>query len=389
MPQSSAVSPEPRLAGERRRAHPHLRAVPAPALRVVDVALFYGERSGGIRTYLDAKAAHARTAPGVEHHVVVPGPQERHGDGWHELPSLRVGTSNGYRLPIGVRALKATLRELRPDVVLLHDPIWGAPRSSGVVGLCHALGARVVAVHHGSSELDAAGLPGPDRAWRPVLRAWLRRAYGDVDAIMSVVDPRPDCGRGADVPLRFGVHPAFRPRPDEPRGDHVLYVGRLCREKGVDALLDAAARSAEPWPLHLVGAGYAADAFAQRARRLGVAQRVSFRPHLRDREALARAYAGARCVVMPGHYETFGLVALEAAACGAPVVACTSAPSAAGLGALAHRFEPDDVDGLLAAIEAARAAPRRTAQATALAEHSGWPAAIDAELADLRALVAR
>ena len=43
-------------------ARPALRIVPEPALRVVDVALFYGERSGGIRTYLDSKAAWARAA---------------------------------------------------------------------------------------------------------------------------------------------------------------------------------------------------------------------------------------------------------------------------------------------------------------------------------------
>jgi alpha-1,6-mannosyltransferase len=39
------------------------------------------------------------------------------------------------------------------------------------------------------------------------------------------------------------------------RGDHVLYAGRLGREKGVFALLEAAHRSSEPWPLWLLGAG--------------------------------------------------------------------------------------------------------------------------------------
>jgi hypothetical protein len=35
-------------------------------LRVADVALFYGERSGGIRTYVDAKAARARATGAIE-----------------------------------------------------------------------------------------------------------------------------------------------------------------------------------------------------------------------------------------------------------------------------------------------------------------------------------
>jgi alpha-1,6-mannosyltransferase len=63
--------------------------------------MFYGERSGGIRTYLDAKARWALSTGAVDHHVVVPRAHERHEDGRHELPSLRVATANGYRLPLG------------------------------------------------------------------------------------------------------------------------------------------------------------------------------------------------------------------------------------------------------------------------------------------------
>src|ERR1700720_3351300 len=73
---------------------PRLRLVERPALRVVDVALFYGERSGGIRTYLDAKVRHL-PAGACEHHVIVPGPRERHAGGRHELPSLRMAAANG------------------------------------------------------------------------------------------------------------------------------------------------------------------------------------------------------------------------------------------------------------------------------------------------------
>ena len=65
------------------RSRPRLRLVERPPLRVADVALFYGERSGGIRSYLDAKAAVAAENGAFEHHVVVPGTRERHGDVWH------------------------------------------------------------------------------------------------------------------------------------------------------------------------------------------------------------------------------------------------------------------------------------------------------------------
>jgi alpha-1,6-mannosyltransferase len=352
-------------------------------LRVVDVALWYGERSGGIRTYLDAKVAHARATGAFEHHVVVPGPRERHEEGRHELPSLRLVAANGYRVPLGARALGRTLEQLRPDVVLLHDPFW---LPLHVTEKAHALGARVVAVHHGSAALDAAGMPGSPRLWEPVFRAWLRHAYSPVDAIASVVDPEPDCGRPASFPLRLGLHDAFRPQADVARGDHVLYVGRIAREKGVFRLLEAAALADDAWPLVFTGSGPAEDALRRRARALGLTRRVSFRPYVRDRDRLARAYAAARCVVLPGEHETFGLVALEAAASGARVVACDTAPSAALLGSLVHLYPAGDARALAAAIAAARRAQRDPDRAAALHSRFSWDRLFADELSHLREL---
>jgi alpha-1,6-mannosyltransferase len=102
---------------------------------------------------------------------------------------------------------------------------------------------------------------------------------------MSVVDPTPDCGRPADLPLGLGLDPAFRPRPGVARGDHVLYVGRLAREKGCAALLDAAARSSEAYELRFVGTGPLEDHLRARAARLGIARRVSFHPFEASRDA--------------------------------------------------------------------------------------------------------
>jgi glycosyltransferase involved in cell wall biosynthesis len=73
------------------------------------------------------------------------------------------------------------------------------------------------------------------------LRRWYRRAYCEVDAVMSVVDPGVDVRRPSTLRLRLGLDPAFGPRADVERGEHVLYVGRLSREKGLRELLEAAA----------------------------------------------------------------------------------------------------------------------------------------------------
>jgi alpha-1,6-mannosyltransferase len=349
------------------------------------VAMFYGERGGGIRTYIREKADYVARTGAFEHHVIVPGRHEHHQGGWHELRALRVAATNGYRIPYGVGSLKHTLRAIRPDVVLLHDPFWG---SLGVADQAREAGARVVAVHHASSELNAAGLPGPSRLYVPAFRSWIRRAYGRVDAVMSVVDPSPDCGRVASLPLRFGLDPAFRPGPALPPRDHVLYVGRLGREKGLYELLEAAARSQKPWRLHLAGTGPAEWMVEARAQRLGIRDRVLHLPFARDRRKLARLYAEASSVVMPGPFETFGLVALEAAASGGRVVACETAPSARLIGSLAETFPRGHVESLLSAIERARSKPADLAAAAELARRHTWPAAFEDELRDLERLAA-
>jgi alpha-1,6-mannosyltransferase len=388
------VLPEAAL-GARRRRGPgksagagrggHLALVEDRPLRVVDVALFGGERGGALRTYLDAKAQHAATTGAMEHHVIVAGGgRERHAGGRHELASVGLGRRGGPRLPVARGAVERTLRALRPDVVLLHDPFWWPV---DLAACARDLGARTVAVRHATSAVEAAALPGPSKAYLPLVRSWQRRAARQADAVMANVDTMADCGRRATMPLRLGVGEAFRPRSDVARGDHVLYVGRLSREKGVPELLEAAARSADPWPLRLVGSGPLEGTLRARAERLGLATRISFRPHPRDPERLARLYAAARCVVMPGEHETFGLAALEGAACGAPVAACSTAPARHLVGHLGHGFVPGDPADLDRAIADARSARPDPAAAAALSWRHRWDRIFAAELESLRDLI--
>jgi alpha-1,6-mannosyltransferase len=353
--------------------------------RIADVTMFYGERSGGIRTYLEAKAAYAARTGRFEHHLIIPGKVTgSNGGGRHEHRSLRVAASNGYRVPLGGAELQATLHELSPDVVLLHDPFW-TPR--GACRAAHECGAAVIAVHHSSASLHAAGLPGPDGVYAHALRRWYRRAYLDVDAIMSVVDTEVDVQRPATLRLRLGIEPVFHPRPEIPRSDHVLYVGRLSREKGLRQLLEAAAASAQPWPLILLGTGPLGDALRERARQLGLGTRVTFDPYVRDRAELAERFAAARVAVLPGAHETFGLAALEAAACATPVVTAAPTPSASLLGGRVETFRPGDSTDLLRAIERARRRTPDVTGAARLATCHTWERIFGQELADLEQLL--
>ena len=105
----------------------------------------------------------------------------------------------------------------------------------------------------------------------------------------------------------------------------VLFAGRLQPHKGPAIVIEALGHL--PGNAHLVvvggpsGAGLDhPEALAELADRMGLAGRVSFLPPMSQPE-LADWYAAADVVCVPSHSESFGLVALEAQACGTPVVA--------------------------------------------------------------------
>jgi alpha-1,6-mannosyltransferase len=359
-------------------------AVAARPLRVADVAVWYGQRAGGITTYLDAKVAYAARTRAFDHHLVVPGRRDRTDGARHEVRALSLVSANGYRLPLRTSSLARTLLAIEPDVVLVHDRFWSLAAAGPVAA---DLRTPVVAVHHATADLEAASFPGPRGAYGKLFRTWERRAYERVDAVMSAA---PDSGVGNRrvLPLRFGLDPAFRPHDSgRPRGDHVLYAGRISREKGLDLLLEAAAASREPWRLRVVGSGSARSWLETLVRRLGLEERVTIGDYVEDRVELARAFAEAACVVVPGSFETFGLVALEAAASGAAVVAAASTPAVVAAAPLVESFQPGSAEDLLRAIEAARRSTPDRAAAAALAARFTWERAFAAELADLEGLV--
>jgi D-inositol-3-phosphate glycosyltransferase len=106
----------------------------------------------------------------------------------------------------------------------------------------------------------------------------------------------------------------------------LLYVGRLQPIKGLETLLQAMARLGSGSKLLIIGGdqdepenGHAAH-LRQRVAALGLARRVRFLGAQPQRR-LRLFYAAAEATVMPSYYESFGMVALEAMACGSPVVA--------------------------------------------------------------------
>jgi glycogen(starch) synthase len=105
-------------------------------------------------------------------------------------------------------------------------------------------------------------------------------------------------------------------------GPLVLFAGRLEWEKGVQTLVEAMPRLRRRFPglrLVVVGRGSQQEMLEELARRLRVSRAVHFTGWLTEAELRAAA-AAADVAVIPSVYEPFGLVALEAAALGTPLV---------------------------------------------------------------------
>ena len=129
-----------------------------------------------------------------------------------------------------------------------------------------------------------------------------------------------------------GVNRAeLHPRPTRERFDgRLLYVGRVAEVKGVDVAVRAIARLPPSYTLTIVGAADVPYAAMLRTicREEGVSDRVSFAPPT-SRSGLSDVYGRSDALLFPVRWdEPWGLVPLEAMACGLPVIATGTGGSA-------------------------------------------------------------
>ena len=148
--------------------------------------------------------------------------------------------------------------------------------------------------------------------------------------------------------------PDWPRRTEEPAEGCILFLGTIEPRKNVDTLLDAyerlLARSPDAPPLVLAGGSTTETAPTMRRTQLApFAGRVETPGYV---EAATRLdlYRRALVFVMPSHTEGFGMTVLEAMTCGVPVIASARGALPEAAGSAARLVDPDDADGLAAAI---------------------------------------
>ena len=314
-------------------------------MKVCDLTQFYSPVSGGVKRYLGEKRRFIGRSGGRHQHVlVVPGERSAREDGecgrCYTIGSPLLSRSSRYRALLNLHAVEEILEAERPDVIESGDPYqmaWKALASG------RGLGIPVVAFYHSHfpeaylrTTLKYFGRAATEFAL-DLSRRYILALYSRFAATMvpsrALAELLGQWGVPRLRPLDLGVDcGVFRPEPDDAAATRrrlgipdgrilLLYVGRLALEKNTRTLFAAfrelAARRPPRYHLLVVGDGNQRHHLERLEADTGCVTRLAY---CGDPGELAAIYRAADVFVHPGVLETFGLVALEAQACGTPVV---------------------------------------------------------------------
>lgn len=291
-----------------------------------------------------------------------------------------------------IRAALPVVRNARFDIVHAHD--WLVAQSAATLSTA-AAAPLVATIHATESGRHGGRLASPLNLAIHSIEGWLTRS---ADAVITCSP-----SMRAEVEHLFGVadvavvpngidadgwqlSPAQRRaarRRYAPDGPTIAFAGRLVYEKGVQTLLEALRTLRRRHPglrAALAGVGPYQDELHALARKLRLGTSVEWLGFAPDQEVVER-FAVAEAVVVPSLYEPFGIVALEAAASGTPLVAADTGglQDAIAAGLTAASFSPGDVRGLVDGLDQVLADPagarRRARRAAArVAQEYSWAA---------------
>jgi rhamnosyl/mannosyltransferase len=271
---------------------------------------------GGIENHIRLLCRELVKQPDIQPHILVTNPRRRSEAGrLDSVPVTRAGSlATLASTPLSPR-LALEVRRLHPDLVHLHFPY-----PVGEVAALLAVPQVPTVITYHSDIIRQRSLL---LLYGPLLRIVLRRARAIIatsDAYLaSSAWLAPNRDRCRVIPLGIDLAPFL---PLQPRGDGhtMLFVGRFRYYKGLHFLLDALPQMPNARLLVVGSGGQEAELRAQAAR-LGMGERVSFLTQVQDAD-LPRLYASADLFVLPAceRSEAFGLVLVEAAASGLPLV---------------------------------------------------------------------
>lgn len=342
-------------------------------MKIVDVTQWYSPVSGGIKTYLHAKA-HWAARSGIDHAAVVTGAgnhrQTVGASPFIECAGVTPNTQWCYRLAPTPRGMLRALNALEPDVVVIHDAFAFPPT---IARWCRRNGVAIAGFCHSELTLGAVALPTALRLPSQVgLRIVQKRFLTNVSVVFATSDATIDAIAGDDCapvirnPLGIDLGDFSNARPDlglrqriAPRGGPVLvHAGRLTSDKRVDLLVPTLAQIPDG-VLAIAGIGTMQETIEREAAERGLSDRLVMLGHIPERDTLASLLATADCFIHPNPREPYGLGPLEALAAGCRVVA----PLTDGTGEVldgrgAVLVAPDDPAALAEGVRAALAQPR-------------------------------
>lgn len=256
-----------------------------------------------------------------------------------------------------LRALSAAGETSSPDLIHAH---LAYPDGRAAVEYGARLGLPVVISVHGH---DVREIPDANPRWRTLVSEALVRADAVIASSRDVrervlrlgVEEEKiwDIPQGVDC-ARFTLPPVRRAGAN---GWRLLYAGRFDSKKGLGVLLDALhllCQHRQDISLKLVGAsadGGMGDIFRQQVARLGIGEYVEFCDAVPWVE-MPEIMAEPDVFVLPSFYDSFGIVLIEAMACGVPVVATRcGGPEELVNDATGRLAQVGDAPSLAAAIE--------------------------------------
>ena len=298
--------------------------------RIVQVANFYGPKSGGLKTSM-VEIAKQYSRSGIECLQIVPGHSySRSNTNYSELitiPGWRIPFSGGYRVIIGTKKIKSLLTEYRPDLIEINDRLtllslatWARKRNIKTVLFAHEILVNVLKTFF------------PYVPYLTHIVKWHNlNSFKKFDHVIATTNYAAQEFKAINannlsvIPLGVDKEIFNEKRTNYEIRNHeqfpkLILCSRLSKEKNPELafkVLQLLVEHKMNPHLYVIGSGPLKNRLMAKYKNLP----ITFLGYINSRKELAKYLASVDLVIATGPNETFCLAALEALSCGTPVIA--------------------------------------------------------------------